>query len=391
MRGKEDPYSKIGQVNDRTKKAGKDDSVWALKDINFSVNQGEVVGIIGRNGAGKSTLLKIISRITTPTTGAVKVKGRIASLLEVGTGFHPEMTGRENVFMNGTLLGMTSREVQSKLDQIIDFAGVEMYIDTPVKRYSSGMQVRLAFAVAAFLEPEILIVDEVLAVGDIEFQNKAVGRMQEVSKGDGRTVLFVSHNMTIISKLCGTGVLLDKGHVEMDGGIDSVIARYLESGKSKKSIFLIQPPNGNPDSLGFASQVRVEDFSGNFVNEIQVGKPWKIKIQFKLLKEVRHFIIALGINSSTDINIRTTWSKPLDLMLGEYEAVFEEENLILAAGNYNFSMGLSSFERSIHYVENVASLTIADVPDSTLDKSIIRTSGVGILLNPMNVNIFRMK
>jgi lipopolysaccharide transport system ATP-binding protein len=227
VRGKEDPYSKIGQVNDRTKKAGKDDSVWALKDINFSVKQGEVVGIIGRNGAGKSTLLKIISRITTPTTGAVKVKGRIASLLEVGTGFHPEMTGRENIFMNGTLLGMRRAEIQSKLDEIIDFAGVEMYIDTPVKRYSSGMQVRLGFAVAAFLEPEILIVDEVLAVGDAEFQKKAIGRMQDVSKGDGRTILFVSHNLAAIKSLCTKSCVLDKGFSVFTGETASAVAHYL--------------------------------------------------------------------------------------------------------------------------------------------------------------------
>lgn len=226
VRGKEDPYARIGHVNDRTRKADKDESVWVLKDINFSVKQGEVVGIIGRNGAGKSTLLKIISRITTPTTGAIKIKGRVASLLEVGTGFHPEMTGRENVFMNGTLLGMTRREVQSKLDEIIDFAGVALYVDTPVKRYSSGMQVRLAFAVAAFLEPEILIVDEVLAVGDAEFQKKAIGRMQEVSKGDGRTVLFVSHVMQSVQTLCSRVVILDSGRTLFDGETSTGIEKY---------------------------------------------------------------------------------------------------------------------------------------------------------------------
>jgi lipopolysaccharide transport system ATP-binding protein len=229
VRGKGDPYARIGRVNDRSKKAGKDETVWALQDINFSVNLGEVVGIIGRNGAGKSTLLKIISRITTPSTGAVKIRGRIASLLEVGTGFHPEMTGRENVFMNGTLLGMTRREIQSKLDEIIDFAGVELYIDTPVKRYSSGMQVRLGFAVAAFLEPEILIVDEVLAVGDAEFQKKAIGRMQQVSKGDGRTVLFVSHNMAAVKSLCETAILLQHGSVYFQGDVHKAIDIYLKN------------------------------------------------------------------------------------------------------------------------------------------------------------------
>lgn len=227
-RGKEDPYARIGQPNDRTRRAEKDDSVWALRDINFSVSQGEVLGIIGRNGAGKSTLLKIISRITTPTGGAVKVRGRIASLLEVGTGFHPEMTGRENVFMNGTLLGMTRREIQKKLDEIVDFAGVALYIDTPVKRYSSGMQVRLGFAVAAFLEPEILIVDEVLAVGDAEFQKKAIGRMKEVSKGHGRTVLFVSHNMAAVKSLCTSACVLQGGKLAFQGENSSAVSFYLK-------------------------------------------------------------------------------------------------------------------------------------------------------------------
>ncbi|HEY6063317.1 MAG TPA: ABC transporter ATP-binding protein, partial [Chitinophagaceae bacterium] len=201
VRGKEDPFSKIGQNNDRTVK-GDNDWVWALKDINFEVKQGEVLGIIGRNGAGKSTLLKILSKVTTPTTGRIKVKGRIASLLEVGTGFHQELTGRENIFLNGAILGMSKAEIRSKFDEIVDFSGVERYIDTPVKRYSSGMYVRLAFAVAAFLEPEILIIDEVLAVGDAEFQKKCLGRMKDVSVNDGRTVLFVSHNMGAVNQLC---------------------------------------------------------------------------------------------------------------------------------------------------------------------------------------------
>src|SRR6201993_2025322 len=198
MRGKEDPFLKIGEVNDRTKK-GESDIVWSLKDINFEIEQGDAVGVIGRNGAGKSTLLKILSRVTSPTTGSVKIRGRIASLLEVGTGFHPELTGKENIFLNGAILGMRKAEIKRKFDEIVDFAGVERYIDTPVKRYSSGMYVRLAFAVAAHLEPEILVVDEVLAVGDFEFQNKCLGKMSEVSNQQGRTVLFVSHNMDAIS------------------------------------------------------------------------------------------------------------------------------------------------------------------------------------------------
>ena len=210
IRGKDDPYLKIGAVNDRNAKATTD-YVWALQDIDFEVNQGEVLGIIGKNGAGKSTLLKILSRVTSPTTGVIKTKGRIASLLEVGTGFHPELTGRENIYLNGAILGMTKLEIVSKIDEIVEFSGCELYIDTPVKRYSSGMTVRLAFAVAAHLEPDILIIDEVLAVGDAEFQKKAIGKMQDISKGEGRTVLFVSHNMAAVKSLCSRGIVLENG------------------------------------------------------------------------------------------------------------------------------------------------------------------------------------
>lgn len=226
IRGKEDPYLKIGETNDRTQK-GDSRFVWALRDISFKVEQGDVVGIVGKNGAGKSTLLKILSRVTTPTTGDIKIKGRIASLLEVGTGFHPEMTGRENIFMNGSIMGMTKAEIRSKFDEIVDFAGVAKYVDTPVKRYSSGMMVRLGFAIAAHLEPEILVVDEVLAVGDAEFQKKAIGKMQDVSKGEGRTVLFVSHNMAAVRSLCTRGILLRDGMVDFTGSIPETLNRYL--------------------------------------------------------------------------------------------------------------------------------------------------------------------
>lgn len=232
VRGKEDPFLKIGEVNDRTQK-GESRFVWALRDINFKVEQGDVVGIIGKNGAGKSTLLKILSRVTSPTTGNIKIKGRIASLLEVGTGFHPEMTGRENIFMNGSIMGMTKVEIRSKFDEIVDFAGVAKYVDTPVKRYSSGMMVRLGFAIAAHLEPEILVVDEVLAVGDAEFQKKAIGKMKDVSMQGGRTVLFVSHNMDSMLNLCNKGTILENGSVIYESDIRSAVAEYLSSGKSE--------------------------------------------------------------------------------------------------------------------------------------------------------------
>ncbi len=227
IRGKENPYLKIGDTNDRSTK-GESDYVWALQDINFELERGEVLGIIGKNGAGKSTLLKILSKVTAPTTGSIKYNGRIASLLEVGTGFNGEMTGRENIFLNGAILGMTKKEIASKIDDIIEFSGCERYIDTPVKRYSSGMTVRLAFAVAAFLEPEILVIDEVLAVGDAEFQKKAIGKMQDISRSGGRTVLFVSHNMAAVKQLCTRGILIENGTAIFDGSIDETISRYLQ-------------------------------------------------------------------------------------------------------------------------------------------------------------------
>ncbi len=226
VRGKDDPFLKIGEENDRTKTDGTG-FVWALKNISFDVQKGDVIGIIGKNGAGKSTLLKILSRVTSPTVGSIKIKGRIASLLEVGTGFHPEMTGRENIYMNGAIMGMTKDEITRKFDEIIDFAGVEKYVDTPVKRYSSGMMVRLGFAIAAHLEPEILVVDEVLAVGDAEFQKKAIGKMQDVSRGEGRTVLFVSHNMAAVKSLCTRGIIIKNGLIDYIGDINSTVERYL--------------------------------------------------------------------------------------------------------------------------------------------------------------------
>ncbi|WP_075590624.1 ABC transporter ATP-binding protein [Labilibacter marinus] len=226
--GQDDPYAKIGHVNDRTQKAEKGELVAALQDINLEVKEGEVLGIIGKNGAGKSTLLKLLSRVTSPTTGSIKVKGRLASLLEVGTGFHPEMTGRENIYMNGTIMGMRKWEIDKQLDAIVDFAGVAKYLDTPTKRYSSGMTVRLGFAIAAHLEPEILVVDEVLAVGDAEFQKKAIGKMQDVSTNQGRTVLFVSHNMPSIRTLCPNTIWMQQGMLHKSGNTNDIIDEYLK-------------------------------------------------------------------------------------------------------------------------------------------------------------------
>lgn len=273
VRGKDDPYLKIGETNDRATKA-ESEYVWSLRDISFEIEQGDAVGIIGRNGAGKSTLLKLLSKVTKPTTGKIYTNGRIASLLEVGTGFHPEMTGRENIFLNGAILGMTRKEITRKFDEIVDFSGVERYIDTPVKRYSSGMYVRLAFAVAAHLESEILIVDEVLAVGDAEFQKKCLGKMGDVSKGEGRTVLFVSHDLNAVSQICNTGILLNKGIVEHIGTIRDTVATYLNA-DNDDAIYL--NTGNNSHKTIFIQQIEVTRDCGRVSNEFTYDEPINFK------------------------------------------------------------------------------------------------------------------
>ncbi len=280
VRGKEDPYLKIGSVNDRTKTSGSD-YVWSLKDINFEVKPGEALGIIGKNGAGKSTLLKILSRVTSPTIGTVRAKGRIASLLEVGTGFHPELTGRENIFLNGAIMGMSRMEIQKKFDEIVDFSGVEKYIDTPVKRYSSGMYVRLAFAVAAHLEPEILIVDEVLAVGDAEFQKKCLGKMQDVSENGGRTVLFVSHNMQAVQNLCTRAILLKHGSVLHEGSTESVITSYLSTESLNKMHQFWDDENTAPgNEFAKVKSIQLVPETRQNFKSIDVRTPLKVKFEF---------------------------------------------------------------------------------------------------------------
>lgn len=288
--GKEDPYLKIGETNDRSTK-GSSEYVWALRDINFKVEQGDVVGIIGKNGAGKSTLLKLLSKVTGPTTGTIRAKGRIGSLLEVGTGFHSEMTGRENIFLNGAILGMTKQEIARKLDEIVDFSGCERYIDTPVKRYSSGMMVRLGFAVAAHLDPEILVVDEVLAVGDAEFQKKAIGKMQDVSRGEGRTVLFVSHNMASVRQLCKHGILLEKGMIKYVGDIDHTIDQYICGNRIKDGLIVdavkIKNPNVEIDEILVNNSphntvaIKPGDTSLDFVVRGSLKKNMKISLEIR--------------------------------------------------------------------------------------------------------------
>lgn len=282
---KEDPYLKIGESNDRATK-GTSDYVWALRDIDLKVEQGDVLGIIGKNGAGKSTLLKILSKVTAPTTGSIRARGRIASLLEVGTGFHPEMTGRENIYMNGAIMGMTKHEIKSKLDEIIDFAGVERYIDTPTKRYSSGMTVRLGFAIAAHLDPEILVVDEVLAVGDAEFQKKAIGKMQNVAKGEGRTVLFVSHNMAAVKSLCKTGVILGNGQVIKTGLIDEVVDEYININTHTEASDLLDLLQSRSNKISI-NEVSVNGQSGNIIELKYPHRAIDIRIRGYAYEEVR--------------------------------------------------------------------------------------------------------
>jgi len=276
LRGKEDPNSKVGESNDRSSK-GNSEFVWALRNVNFEVKPGEVLGIIGRNGAGKSTLLKILSKVTQLTEGEIKINGRIASLLEVGTGFHPELTGRDNIYLNGAILGMTKREISSKLDEIVDFSGCERYLDTPVKRYSSGMKVRLGFAVAAHLEPEILIVDEVLAVGDAEFQRKCIGKMQDVSNKDGRTVLFVSHQMGMIIQLCTSALLLDKGTIELVGETPYVVEEYLKTNNRDASYYTASE---NAKGHAFFTEIILLDRKDNAANEVLYDEGFKIRMRF---------------------------------------------------------------------------------------------------------------
>lgn len=381
MRGKEDPFLKIGETNDRSKK-GSSDIVWSLKDINFEIEQGDAVGIIGRNGAGKSTLLKVLSRVTFPTTGSVKVKGRIASLLEVGTGFHPELTGKENIFLNGAILGMRKAEIKRKFDEIVDFSGVERYIDTPVKRYSSGMYVRLAFAVAAHLESEILIIDEVLAVGDAEFQKKCLGKIGEVSQGEGRTVLFVSHNMTTIQKICKTAILLKNGTLTHMDDTNKVIGHYISEKKDIISEHFYEAPADN--GVGYVKSISILDDEDNFAGEIFIGKAWKVKVHFKILMPVSNFVIAVGMLNLYDMPIRTAWSVPQSYQPGEYTATFLEDKINFTTGRYKLVVGLSFGKHNVQYIDEEVYLNISDVTGE-MDESVITNDAM--ILNSMGIVI----
>lgn len=328
MRGAEDPFLKIGEANDRSSK-GTSDYVWSLQDINFEINQGDSVGIIGRNGAGKSTLLKILSQVTQPTTGKILTKGRIASLLEVGTGFHPELTGRENIFLNGAILGMRKHEITRKLDEIIAFSGVERYIDTPVKRYSSGMYVRLAFAVAAHLESEILIVDEVLAVGDADFQKKCLGKMNDVSKGEGRTVLFVSHNMAAVKSLCNRGIVLENGGLKFDGSVDDALTIYSDIGKTLdyKVIFNTSTKRNGNGKMQFQS-IEIANQFNKSTQDFSIGDDIKIKLKIKNFSKELKSEMGIQVLSAEEMPIFHIMPRDSGFEI-IHENVVEEYELIL--------------------------------------------------------------
>lgn len=345
--GKEDPFLKIGQTNDRTSKS-KSEFVYALRDIDFQVEKGDVVGIIGKNGAGKSTLLKLLSRITAPTTGYIRAKGRIASLLEVGTGFHPELTGRQNIYMNGAIMGMRKHEIDRKLDEIVDFAGCELYIDTPVKRYSSGMQVRLGFAVAAFLEPEILVVDEVLAVGDAEFQKKAIGKMQDVAQGQGRTVLFVSHNMASVRALCRSGVVLKDGMVEMVGTADECVDFYV--GSSIADFYAETDVAHSKCKFGGNRTLDLQYTHIKMLNDplnMSTEEPIRLQLQFRRNNpKTREAQFGIFFNNSSDVVVQACYTPPIELPeTGEhFQADVVIPHHFLAKGTYRVDLNISKFD-----------------------------------------------
>jgi lipopolysaccharide transport system ATP-binding protein len=370
--GKEDPFLKIGETNDRSKK-GESNIVWSLKDINFEINQGDAVGIIGKNGAGKSTLLKLLSRVTSPTTGEIKVKGRIASLLEVGTGFHPELSGKENIYLNGAILGMRKKEITRKLDEIIDFSGVERYIDTPVKRYSSGMYVRLAFAVAAHLESEILIVDEVLAVGDAEFQKKCLGKMGDISKGEGRTILFVSHNMAAVKSLCSKGIVLENGKTSFNGPVDGAIEFYL---KNSESFAHRRWDAKTSPKVNFIRLLEAKVL--NTHNEIALNHPItddvNIEFTYEVTQENQLFLHGFNLFNGHNIHILSSHDKQAKslnnpLPLGIHSTNITIPGNFLAEGAYNCSFAImryNPFHVEFHEMEVVGFNIIDEMSNNTV-------------------------
>lgn len=349
--------------------------IWALKDVSFRIKQGEVVGIIGRNGAGKSTLLKLLSRITEPTDGVAAIYGRVGSLLEVGTGFHPELTGRDNIYLSGALLGMKRAEINSKFHEIVAFSEIEMFVDTPVKYYSSGMYMRLAFAVAAHLTSEILLVDEVLAVGDVAFQRKCLGMMDSVAR-KGRTIVFVSHNMAAIKSLCSRALLLGDGTMLECGATDTVINTYLRDGESS-SASCVALPQGEPDAPGYGVALRSLSLEGEARATFRLGEPWRIAIDFEMVKSADAVVAAIGLVSVDSTPIITYWSQSEHLEPGRYRVEFE--CLIpLARCDLRFNVGLSSRGRAFYYTIECGFVSVAEVAQS---EQPFRASGSGMLVS----------
>lgn len=366
----------------------KSEEFWALKNVSFEVNEGDRIGIIGRNGAGKSTLLKILSRIVSPTSGRITIEGRVASLLEVGTGFHPELSGRENIYLNGSILGMSKSEIRSKFDEIVAFSEVERFLDTPVKRYSSGMYVRLAFAVAAHLDPEVLIVDEVLAVGDAEFQRKCIGKMKDVSSS-GRTILFVSHNMQMIQKLCNKGILLQKGNILQSGDIDSTVQKYMDTSEENNAVYEIPLPIDHEMLPGYVTKVQVEDSEEKLISEVPIGEPWQIRLFITVTKSSTNFVVGLGLCTILDMALQTTWTLPQSINPGNYEVVFHNDTIIYTEGQYKLIVGLTSEKRSIQYIDGAGFITISAVTRLTESEGIVNTQS-GLLINQMKTVITKV-
>lgn len=350
VRGKDDPFLKIGEANDRSTK-GESDYVWSLRDINFEINQGDSVGIIGRNGAGKSTLLKILSQVTQPTTGKIYTKGRIASLLEVGTGFHPEMTGRENIYLNGAILGMRKEEITRKFDEIVAFSGVERYIDTPVKRYSSGMYVRLAFAVAAHLESEILIVDEVLAVGDADFQKKCLGKMNDVSKGEGRTVLFVSHNMAAVKSLCNKGIVLENGLIKKIDFVENAVAYYLSGDSETQNQKIFSKEYDKPEFT--LHQISINPEGKNSEEVLDEYQVIEINTHFTLKNKSSNLHVTFVLNNESGESLFTFSHKTLglDLKQGLNKIKCKLPKGFLNIGTYYLNLYVIENAKSTLFVE----------------------------------------
>jgi len=373
IRGKEDPTSALGSVNNRAESGG--DFAWAIRNVSFEVKQGEIIGIIGRNGAGKSTLLKLLSRVTGPTEGEILINGKIASLLEVGTGFHPDLTGRENIFLNGAILGMSKKEICEKFDEIVEFSGCAKYIDTPVKRYSSGMHVRLAFAVAAYLEPDILIVDEVLAVGDAEFQSQCLGKMQDVSKSHGRTVLFVSHNMGAVKQLCPNSILLDQGSIIKMGPTSEVIDYYLDSGSESERLLTWKEGESPRSQEIILHKIQVTDNDERLDSILSTGNPMQISIDYTLLANIKNLRISATIHNTDGVDIFSTSDYLFQANnsireKGEYISCCHIPANLMTIGSYVVSINIEiPMERAL-LMEHKVSFQISELSHNQLGRTI---------------------